>query len=115
MEKYICVLKRILINLKNDNSKDKQTSIKSFLAKKYYTTIDYIGIIGPIDKAISVFGAKCISTIKTQLNGFNDRILQKNINNVNAFNNRDNIIILSGRLDSPEKGLDVFFKSDNQN
>jgi glycosyltransferase involved in cell wall biosynthesis len=98
-------------HLKKESIIEKQPKLLVRLKQNYYNSINYIGIIGPINRAANLFGTKNNSTIKTQLNGFNERVIQKSIKKVKVFKNRDNIIILTGRLESPEKGLDVFLKS----
>jgi glycosyltransferase involved in cell wall biosynthesis len=88
--------------------------IRRHLIGNYNNLINYFGIIGTIDDVKKYLLPEGRNVVKMQINGFNDEVLTRNIRTVRDYSGRENLIVLSGRLDSPEKGLDVFLKAIDQ-
>jgi len=91
------------------------TVFKTLLLPNYFKNIDVFGVKG-VDFTYNTFKKYKSLTkkkIKLQYNGFNALEIKTKVGSVKPFNERYNIITLSGRLDQKVKGLDVFLSAVN--
>lgn len=90
-----------------------QSFLMKLLYKWYFSNIDIFGILDFADlKSISDFPfleKLAYKKIKQQLNGFNLKHILGAVAEIRNFDKKENIIVISGRLGDPLKGVNIFF------
>jgi glycosyltransferase involved in cell wall biosynthesis len=85
----------------------------------YFKRIDIIGVcdfgdLRKLKEFKNLIKYIDINKVKIQYNGFNVNHILNAVTQIKTFKNKENIIVASGRLNDPLKGMDILFEALNK-
>lgn len=89
------------------------------LYKNYFKKIDIFGVcdfedLRKLKEFKNLINCLDLKKVKIQPNGFNINHILYAVSQIKTFKNKENIIVASGRLNDPLKGMDILFEALNK-